>query len=149
MQWFYTSDVARALATVHGFAPLPEFVMARVLDRLLNDIKCADGSLAKPEVNTSIPISYAGPRLLEAREQDRRCSVPGPDSHASLPSAHPNTFPQRNASLLLPPASVSGYESCATWKDFALLAACHWSLWPVIRVHERGPSCVLHPNRDR
>ena len=63
--WFYTSDVAKAIAVLHGFSPLPESVSTKVVSRLLSDIKCADGSLAQPDAGLQIPIYYSGPSNLE------------------------------------------------------------------------------------
>lgn len=62
---FYTSDVAKSLAVLHGFSPLPESVSTKVVTRLLSDIKCADGSLAQPDAGLQIPIYYSGPSNLE------------------------------------------------------------------------------------
>ena len=38
--WFHQSSVARNLARIHGFSPLPEIVRAKVLARLRSDILC-------------------------------------------------------------------------------------------------------------
>ena len=51
--WFHKSDVARNLARVHGFSPLPEIVQNTVLTRLMADIKC-EGVIAYDNQNVKI-----------------------------------------------------------------------------------------------
>lgn len=63
-EWFYTDPVPRNLARLNGFAPLPEMVREVVVDALIDDVQCSDGSQALVPLQEGAILAFTGPRML-------------------------------------------------------------------------------------
>lgn len=102
---FYHSSIATEIANKNGFSTLPDFIRDIVVQKMVSEIKCSDGSLAlKAHVRSSAPIATSSVfaqnlgtyitvyRSIDSSAQFQAVTYPTSEQAWSVFSAAPDSY---------------------------------------------------------